>query len=87
MGDSALCQNTTAVYHPRKPTNSPLYRLLYDHFDHFEQIYDEWFEKEYGFFCPVIFDVVRAKILSLYCFLFTVRGKWLGCWRLASSVD
>ena len=36
--------NTTAVYHPRKPTNSPLYRLLYDHFDHFdhfEQIYAE----------------------------------------------
>ena len=34
-GQPALCQNTTAVYHPRKPTDSPLYRLLQSHFDHF----------------------------------------------------
>jgi len=43
MGDPAPCQNTTAVYHPRKPTDSPLYRLLQTHFDHFEQVYDERF--------------------------------------------
>ena len=44
MGHPALCRNTTAVYHPHKPTDSPLYRLLLNHFDRFEQVYDERFE-------------------------------------------
>ena len=62
MGQPALCQNTTAVYHPRKSTDSPLYRLLQSHFDHFEQVYDERFEWDYGFYRPVISDVVRAYL-------------------------
>lgn len=62
MGDPAPCQNTTAVYHPRKPTDSPLYHLLESHFDHFEQIYDERFDRGYGFYRPVISDVVRAYL-------------------------
>jgi hypothetical protein len=62
MGQLAPCQNTTAVYHPRKPTDSPLYKLLQAHFDHFEQVYDEQFVRDYGFYRPVISDVVRAYL-------------------------
>jgi len=62
MGQPAPCQDTTAVYHPRKPTDSPLYRLLENHFNHFEQVYDERFERDHGFYRPVISDVVRAYL-------------------------
>ncbi len=62
MGELAPCQNVTAVYHPRNPTDSPLYHLLQNHFDHFEQIYDDKFEKNYGFYRQVISDVVRAYL-------------------------
>lgn len=60
MGHPAPCHNSTAVYHPRKPTDSPLYRLLRNHFNHFEQIYDERFVHSYGFYRPIISEVVRA---------------------------
>ncbi|MCF6188747.1 MAG: transposase zinc-binding domain-containing protein [Desulfobulbaceae bacterium] len=62
MGHPAPCRNTTAVYHPRKPTDSPLYRLLLNHFDSFEQIYGERFSHDYGFYRPVISEVVRAYL-------------------------
>ncbi|HIP82492.1 MAG TPA: transposase [Desulfocapsa sulfexigens] len=62
MGDSAPCQNTTTVYHPRKPTDSPLYRLLLNHFDNFEQVCDQRFSHDYGFYRPVISEVVRAYL-------------------------
>ena len=62
MGELASCQNVTVVYHPRNPTDSPLYHLLQNHFDHFEQIYDDKFEKNYGFYRQVISDVVRAYL-------------------------
>jgi len=39
-----------------------LYHLLESHFDHFEQIYDERFDRDYGFYRPVISDVVRAYL-------------------------
>ncbi|MFP7755023.1 hypothetical protein ACLG6S_10310 [Thermodesulfobacteriota bacterium B35] len=62
MGHPAPCRNTTAVYHPRKPTDSPLYRLLLNHFDSFEQIYGERFSHDHGFYRPVISDAVRAYL-------------------------
>lgn len=62
MGQLTPCQNTTAVYHPHKPIDSPLYKLLQAHFDHFEQVYDERFVRDYGFYRPVISDVVRAYL-------------------------
>ena len=62
MGELALCQNITAVYHPRNPTDSHLYHFLQNHFDHFEQIYDDKFEKDYGFYRQVISDVVYAYL-------------------------
>ena len=46
----------------RNPMDSPLYHLLQNYFDHFEQIYDDKFEKDYGFYRQVISDVVRAYL-------------------------
>lgn len=62
MGEVAPCQNITAVYHPRNPTDSPLYYLLQNHFEHFEQMYDDKFEKDYGFYRQVISDVLYAYL-------------------------
>ena len=48
-----------ALYHPRNPESSPLWNLFNTHYDNFEQTYEEQFEKHYGFFRPVIGEVVR----------------------------
>lgn len=48
-----------AVYHPRNPQESPLGNLLNNHYENFEQHYQQRFEKEYGFFRPVISEVVH----------------------------
>ncbi|MEA1897405.1 MAG: transposase zinc-binding domain-containing protein [Bacteroidota bacterium] len=49
----------TAAYHPRNPKESPLWNLLNNHYENFERNYQERFEKEYGFFRPVISEVVH----------------------------
>jgi len=49
----------TAQYHPRNPESSPLWNLFNTHYESFEQKYEEQFEKHYGFFRPVIGEVVR----------------------------
>ena len=48
-----------AVYHPRKPEESPLWRLLHEHFPCFVLEYKDRFQRDYGFFRQVIFDVVQ----------------------------
>jgi hypothetical protein len=55
-------QPPTGVYHPRNPRDSPLYSLVEDHFDRFEQIYDDVYAREYGFWRPVIREVVDKYI-------------------------
>jgi hypothetical protein len=37
------------VYHPRNPTDSPLWTLLDDHHETFRSHYPSVFEKRYGF--------------------------------------
>jgi hypothetical protein len=51
--------NRDKAYHPRKPQDSPLWKMLTDHYDSFEQGYDERFEKQHGFFRSIISEVVR----------------------------
>jgi ribosomal protein S27E len=51
--------DTAQIYKQRKPRESPLWQLLNEHFDEFEERYDELFFKEYGFYRPVISHVVR----------------------------
>ena len=55
-----MCWSDTAhVYKQRKPRESPLWQLLNEHFDEFEERYDEFFSRDYGFYRPVISLVVR----------------------------
>jgi len=40
----------SSVYRPRKPQQSLYYQCVEDHFEIFEQVYDDRFAKQYGFF-------------------------------------
>ncbi len=57
-----LSMDISGVYHPRNPESSPLWKLMNDHFDSFERNYEEKFEKQYGFYRPVISEVVREYL-------------------------
>lgn len=46
------------VYRPRKPQDSQYYRCVQDHFEEFEQIYDDRFAKQYGFFRSYVKRVI-----------------------------
>ena len=48
--------------HPRDPKASPLWQIFSRHYESFERNYPEKFEKRYGFFRPVIGEVVRAYL-------------------------
>jgi len=47
------------VYRPRNAQASPLYRLVEDHFDELECVWDERCEREYGFWRPVVRQAVN----------------------------
>jgi hypothetical protein len=59
MGEDQRWIEDADVYHPRNPKDSPLWHLLDSHYEGFEQRYEERFEREYGFFRPIISEVVR----------------------------
>ncbi len=46
------------LYHPKQPALSPLWRILNNHYEIYEQMYDKKFKNKYGFFRPVINEVV-----------------------------
>jgi len=50
--------DTSALYLPRKPKDSQYYRCVEDHFETLEQVYDERFSKQYGFFRPYVRQVI-----------------------------
>ena len=49
---------TSPVYRPRKPQDSQYYQCVEDHFETLEQVYDERFAKQYGFFRPYVRQVI-----------------------------
>lgn len=49
-----------AIYRPRRPKASPLYQLLEDNYERFEQEYEERFVREYGFYRSAVGHVVRG---------------------------
>ncbi|MHC9538061.1 MAG: transposase zinc-binding domain-containing protein [Vulcanimicrobiota bacterium] len=53
MGECA-----TGIYRPRNHRNSPLFQLVEDYYDIFERCYGEKYEKTYGYWRPVIRDVM-----------------------------
>jgi len=53
-----IMPDTSPVYRPRNPRDSAYYRCVEDHFETFEQIYEERFAKQYGFFRPYVKQVI-----------------------------
>ena len=52
------------VYHPREPTDSPLWKILHHLYPDFKSGYDEHCEKQYEFFRPVVDEVVEEYFKS-----------------------
>ena len=50
------------VYRPRHPERTVLYRVLFHHFERFLAEYEDRFEREYGYFRPIIKDVVEKYL-------------------------
>jgi len=57
-----MADTASGIYHPRNPTDSPLWNLLNNHYDDFEKHYEEKYEKKYGYFRPVINEVVTEYL-------------------------
>jgi len=50
------------IYRPRHPERTVLYRVLFHYFERFLAEYEGRFEKEYGYFRPVIKEVVERYL-------------------------
>jgi hypothetical protein len=46
------------LYRPCKPQDSRYYRCIEDHFETFEQVYDDRFTTKYGFFRAYVKHVI-----------------------------
>jgi Transposase zinc-binding domain len=57
---TAACVDPLPLYRPRDPRASDLWRLLDQHFETFQQVYDERFAAKYGFWRPVVERSVTA---------------------------
>ena len=72
---------TCRVYRPRRPRDTPLFRLVEQHLEEFLRVYEERFAKAHGPLRPVVEGVLRA---FLTCGL-VERGfarAWCGTCRL-----
>ena len=49
------------VYQPRNPQTSQYYQCIEDHFETLEQVYDERFAEQYGFFRAYVKRVIYRK--------------------------
>ena len=47
------------VYRPQHPERTVLYRVLFHHFERFVAEYETRFEREYGYFRPIVKEVVE----------------------------
>ncbi|MFV2068274.1 MAG: hypothetical protein ACC645_14980, partial [Pirellulales bacterium] len=54
------CVKPLAMYRPRDPQASDLWRLMDQHFETFQQVYDDRFQAKYGYWRPVIERSVAA---------------------------
>ncbi len=49
---TATCIEPLALYRPRDPQASDLWRLIDEHFATFQQVYDDRYQAKYGFWRP-----------------------------------
>ena len=61
------------VYRPRHPERTVLYRVLFHHFERFLAEYEGRFEKEHGYFRPIVFTI--PKMLRVF---FKYKRRLLG---------
>ncbi len=54
------CPKLSPLYQPRDPKASDLWRLIDEHFDSFQQVYDERFQAKYGYWRPIVEQSVAA---------------------------
>jgi ribosomal protein S27E len=57
---AVACVEPLTLYRPRDPQASDLWRLLDQHFETFQRVYDERFAAKYGFWRPVVERSVTA---------------------------
>ena len=50
------------IYRSRHPERTVLYRVLFHHFDKFLTEYESRFEREYGYFRPIVKEVVERYL-------------------------
>jgi len=50
------------VYRARHPERTVLYRVLFHHFERFLTEYEGRFEREYGYFRPIVKEVVERYL-------------------------
>ena len=53
-----MAECAKGVYRPRRPWETPFYRLVEEHYERFEQVYPECYEDKYGYLRPVIRETV-----------------------------
>ena len=59
--------SASAVYKSRNPVNSIYYQCVEDYFEIFEQIYEERFDKQYGFYRPYVMQVIVRYLVAGFC--------------------
>ena len=52
------------VYQPRNPKASAYYRCVEDHFEQLETVWDERYQRRFGFWRPYVTDVIRRYLAS-----------------------
>lgn len=68
-----------SVYRQRDPQSSPYYQYVEEHFESFERVYEDRFERQYGFYRPYVKQVIyRYLDCSILCNGFT-RLRCKGC--------
>jgi len=60
---SSVGECAKGVYRPRNPRNTAFFRLVARHYEEFERVYPERYADTYGYFRPVIADVVRKYLV------------------------
>ena len=57
-----MCAPAVKLYRPRNPKASPFFKLVRDHFDKFERVYEERFQRKYGYWRPVMRNAIDKYI-------------------------
>jgi hypothetical protein len=69
------------IYRQRHPEHTVFYRVLFHYFERFLGEYEDRFEKEYGYFRPVIQDVVEKYLDCGNPMCGFARIRYPDCWE------